>query len=298
MIRESEDVHPVNQLCRLLKVSRSGYYAWKNRLPSLGAQENARLLSIIRDLRKNNPFMCSYGSPRMTAELHAMEIDCNEKRIARIMRENGIYAITRKKFRTGADARHDYPIAPNLLEQNFTTAYPDQIWLCDGTYIWTTEGWLVLAAVIDLHTRRCIGTAMGKGISSVLSSAALRAAITSRQPEPGIIVHSDRGGEYAATTYQQILSAHHMQPSMSRTGNCWDNAPMESFFATLKKELVYQEVFPTHREAELRIFHYIEGFYNTKRRHSSLGYLSPKDYEQKINLLTTNPPYETVHFLG
>ena len=298
MIATYEHTDYITDLCNVLKVSRSGYYAWKNRRPSLRAQKDTLLAAIIRDLQKNHPFLRTYGSPRMTAELHAMGIACSQKRIARIMRENGMFAIPRKKFRTGTDARHDYPIAPNLLEQDFATAYPDQVWLCDGTYIWTVEGWLVLAAVLDLHTRRCIGTAMGPGVSSTLTIDALRQAITTRRPNPGVIVHSDRGGEYAATLYQQLLAAHQMQQSMSRTANCWDNAPMESFFATLKKELVYRQVYRTRREAELSIFHYIEGFYNTTRRHSKLGYISPREYEQKINQLSTNPPYQPVHFIG
>lgn len=288
----------ITDLCTVLKVSRSGYYAWKRRRPSLHARKDALLAAVIRDLRKNHPFMRAYGSPRMTAELQAMEIGCSQKRIARIMRENGLGAISRKKFRTGAAAKKDYPIAPNLLGQDFTTASPDQVWLCDGTYIWTTEGWLILAAVLDLHTRRCIGMAMGPGVSSMLTIDALRQAITTRQPQPGMIVHSDRGGEYAAASYQQLLTTHQMRQSMSRTANCWDNAPMESFFATLKKELVYRQVYRTRKEAELNIFYYIEGFYNTTRRHSKLGYLSPRDYEQKINHISTNPPYQPVHFFG
>lgn len=290
MILDSTHAHNVTDVCKVLKVSRSGYYAWKDRAPSLWAQENSRILAIIKDLRKNTPQLCNYGSPRMTAEIRALGFMCNQKRIARIMNENGIYGTQRQKFRTGTDARHDYPVAPNLLAQDFTTTHPDQVWLCDGTYIWTAEGWLVLAAVLDLHLRRCIGMAMGRRISSALAGEALRQAIITRRPGPGLIHHSDRGGEYAATAYQNLLASHRMQPSMSRTGNCWDNAPMESFFATLKKELVYQQVFPSREEAKLSIFHYIEGFYNTRRRHSSLGYLSPMEYEQTIKQITTNPP--------
>jgi len=298
VIAQYEHTDHITDLCTALKVSRSGYYAWKNRQPSLHAQKDALLLAMIRDLRKNHPFLRTYGAPRMTAELQALGIVCSQKRITRIMRENSILATSRRKYRSGASAKHDYPAAPNLLEQNFTTTHRDQIWLCDGTYIWTMEGWVVLAAVLDLHTRRCIGMAMGPGISSVLSVKALGQAITTRRPQPGTIVHSDRGGEYAATSYRQLLATHQMRQSMSRAANCWDNAPMESFFATLKKELVYRQVYRTKKEAQRSIFHYIEGFYNTTRRHSKLGYLSPREYEQKINQLSTNPPYQPVHFIG
>ena len=289
-IQAEEEDHAVKTLCDVLQVHRSGYYAWKVRGVSPRAQENTRLLTIIRDLRKNHPFLRSYGSPRITEELRALDVRCNEKRIARIMRENGIYARRKEKFRTGTDAQHDYPVAPNLLAQDFTTERANQVWLCDGTYIWTLEGWLVLAAVLDLHVRRCVGMAMGTRVSSTLAGQALGQAILTRRPAPGLIHHSDRGGEYVATSYQNLLKDHRMIPSMSRTANCWDNAPMESFFATLKKELVYNTVYYTRKEAELSVFHYIEGFYNTKRRHSSIGYLSPLEYEQKINLESTNPP--------
>ena len=298
MIQACEHQHSVTALCTLLQVSRSGYYAWKERGISPRAQENMRLLSIIEDLRKNTPMMQTYGSPRMTAELRAVGIVCNEKRIARIMRENGIYALQKRKYRTGTDARHDYPIAPNLLAQDFTTTYPNQVWLCDGTYIWTMEGWLAMAAVLDLHVRRCIGMATGTHVSSALAGEALQQAIITRRPSPSLIHHSDRGGEYAATAYRELLGRHGMIQSMSRTGNCWDNAPMESFFATLKKEWVYHQYYRTREDATLSIFHYIEGFYNTTRRHSSLGYLSPMEYEQKLQQKSINPPYETVHFLG
>jgi putative transposase len=290
VIQTAAPNHAVSTLCRVLHVSRSGYYAWNERGMSVRDQENDRILSIIRDLRKNDHFLQTYGSPRITVELRALGIACNEKRIARIMHENGIFAIKKKKFRAGTDAQQDYPIAENLLAQDFTTERPNQVWLCDGTYIWTAEGWLVLAIVLDLHLRRCVGMATGTRVSSALAGKALRQALLTRRPEPGLIHHSDRGGEYAATTYKHLLEEHHLLQSMSRTANCWDNAPMESFFATLKKEHVYHCVYRTREEAALSIFEYIEGFYNTRRRHSSLGYLSPLEYEQKINRESTNPP--------
>ena len=298
MIRCHQKHHRVTSLCTLFGVGRSGYYDWKKRAVSQRASENQRIRTIIEDLRKNKKCMRTYGSPRMTVELRALGIACSENRVARIMRDYDIRAVQKKKFRTGTDARHDYPVAPNLLAQDFTTAYPDQVWLSDGTYIWTQEGWLVLAAVLDLHLRRCVGMAMGPRISSTLARQALLQAITSRRPKPGLIHHSDRGGEYAAGAYQAVLARHQMRASMSATGNCYDNAPMESFFATLKKELVYRQTYATRNEAALSIFHYIEGFYNTQRRHSSLGYLSPLEYEQKITesnqksmQYSPNPPY-------
>lgn len=298
MIRACEHTYSVARLCAICHVSRSGYYDWKARGMSPREHENLRLLSIIEDLRRNDPLLRTYGSPRMTVELRALGNVCNAKRIARIMRENGLYAQQKRKFRPGTQANAGYPVAPNLLGQDFTTERPNQVWLCDGTYIWTMAGWLALAAVLDLHLRRCIGMATGMHVSSALAGEALQQAILTRRPGPGLIHHSDRGGEYAATTYTNLLEEHQMVQSMSRTGNCWDNAPMESFFATLKKEWVYHQYYRTREEATLSIFEYVEGFYNTRRRHSSLGNLSPMEYEQKLQQHSPVPPYESVHFLG
>ncbi len=297
-MRELQGEHTVEKMCEVFEVSRSGYYTWLQRKLSSRTLENAAIVAMIKERRKKEEIMETYGSPRWTAELCAMGLYCNKKRVARLMQNNGIRARSRKKHRNSTDSKHGYPLAPNVLGQDFHVENADEVYLSDGSYIWTLEGWLMLVAVLDLGTKEVVGFATGKRLSSSLAQKALRQAYETRKPAPGLIHHSDRGGEYAATAYQDLLEECKMIPSMSRKGNCWDNAPMESFFATLKKELVYHERFATRAEASLKIFHYIEGFYNTTRRHSSIGYLSPRDYAQKLKQQSTNPPYFSVHHLG
>ena len=265
-------------MCRALKVSRSGYYAWLVRPESERSCHNQSLLSEIRIVYQRS--RRSYGSPRVTKELRESGHCCGEQRVARLMRENGIKAKTVRKFRVTTNSKHNHTVAENLLARRFTVACPNSVWVSDITYIWTTEGWLYLAAVMDLYARRIVGWAMSHRIDGELTLSALRQALTHRRPKAGLIHHSDRGKQYAAGDYQTLLREHGVVCSMSRKGNCWDNAPMESFFGTLKQELVYQEQFVTRDEAKAKIFEYIEVFYNRQRRHSSAGSHSPVEFER------------------
>ncbi len=265
-------------MCRVLGVSRSGYYAWRVRPESRRSVENRRLLVHIKTIHQQS--RRTYGSPRITDELHARGIRCNEKRVARLMRCEGIRPKTVKKFKVTTDSRHDYPVSPNVVNREFNATRPNQIWLSDITYVWTAEGWLYLAAVLDLHSRRIVGHALSCHINSALTETALRQAVQRRRPEHGLVHHSDRGVQYASGDYQKLLSSNGMICSMSRKADPWDNAPMESFFGTLKRELIHHERFATKTEVRQRIFDYIEIFYNGWRRHSSIGSVSPIDFEQ------------------
>lgn len=278
-IREHREEFRVSVMCRVLGVSRSGYYAWRGRPESMRSYRNRQLVTQIRLVYARSRRI--YGSPRVTDELRATGVVCSEKRVARLMRVSGIRSKTAKKYRVTTDSRHQFPVAPNHLQRVFTVAGPDQVWLGDITYIHTGEGWLYLAAVLDLHSRRIVGWAMSSRVDSQLALTALRQAVARRHPPAGLMHHSDRGVQYAATAYQKALADQQMVCSMSRAGDCWDNAPMESFFATLKRELIHHEHFATHQEAISAIFEYIEVFYNGQRRHSRLGSVSPIDYEQR-----------------
>lgn len=220
-----------------------------------------------------------YGSPRICRELNQEGLRCGRHRVARLMRQEGLAAHGKRKFKATTNSKHDNPVAPNLLDRNFTVSGPNQVWTGDITFIRTLEGWLYLAVVIDLHSRRVIGWAMGRRINALLAAGALRMAIALRNPGPDVIFHSDRGSQYACRLFQRIIRAFSFRPSMSRKGNCWDNSPTESFFATLKKELIRNLIYITRRLAMSDIFHYIEGYYNTVRLHSTLGYKSPVQFE-------------------
>ncbi len=267
----------VKLMSRVLAVSRSGYYAWLSRPESLRSYRNRQLLVDIRRIHLQS--RRTYGSPRVTDELQDQGVVCNEKRVARLMRDHGIRAKTVKKFRVTTDSRHKLPVAPNLLQREFSVSAPNRVWLGDITYVWTKEGWLYLAGVLDLYSRRIVGCAMSHRIDVELTLSALRQALDRRRPQAGLLYHSDQGKQYAALDYQKLMHDHQMVGSMSRKGDCWDNAPMESFWGTLKRELVHHEKFATREEAKRKIFEYIEVFYNCQRRHSSLGSLSPAEYE-------------------
>lgn len=266
-------------MCRVLGVSRSGYYAWRTRPESARSIANRRLLVAIRGIHSQSDR--TYGSPRVTDELRSRGYVCNEKRVARLMRVDGLVPKTVKKFRVTTDSAHVFPVYPNVVGRRFTAERPNQLWLSDITYIWTSQGWLYLAAVLDLYSRRIVGHAVSSRLDSSLAVAAMRQAIARRQPGPDLIHHSDRGVQYASGTYRELLSAHGMIGSMSRKGDCWDNAPMESFFGTLKRELVHHERFATRAAARTRIFDYIEVFYNGWRRHTGIGSISPVDFEKQ-----------------
>jgi len=281
-IRDHRLAFRVELMCRVLGVSRSGYYAWRVRPESARARMNRLLLSRIRMVHRQS--RCNYGSPRVTDELRSQGERCGQNRVARVMRRYGIRSKAVRKFRATTDSNHNHPVAPNLLARRFTVERPDTVWVSDITYIWTQEGWLYLAGVLDLCSRRIVGCAMSSRVDGQLTLEALSQALGRRRPKAGLLHHSDRGKQYAALEYQRLLHDHGLVPSMSRKGDCWDNAPMESFFATLKRELVYRQRFATRQEAQNAVFEYIEVFYNRKRRHSSLGSQSPAEFE-RLNYL-------------
>lgn len=270
----------MNRLCRVLKVSRSGWYAWSGRTPGRRACENAELLARIGVVFKQKHGR--YGSPRIFRELLSEGRRCSEGRVARLMSAGGLRAVARRRFVVTTDSGHTEAAAENLLGRQFAVEAPDRVWVSDITYVPTGEGWLYLAGVVDLCHREVVGWSMSDRLSRELVMDALRMAYGRRGPSPGLIHHSDRGSQYASADYQAMLASYGMRSSMSRKGNCWDNAVMESFFATLKKELIHQRRFRSRAEARSAIFEYIEVFYNRERLHSSLGYVSPADYERQL----------------
>ena len=270
---------PVRLQCETLDVSPAAYYAWRRRGRGGGRPQRAEpLLAEVQKIHREKKE--TYGSPRMHAELVSRGHRCCENTVAKLMKKQGIHAKTRRKFRVTTDSKHGLPVAPNRLEQWFETKRANQVWLGDITYVWTDEGWLYLSAVEDLHTRKIVGWSMAERLTSRLTVDALTMAIERQLPATGLLTHTDRGSQYASDHYQRLLAEHGMECSMSRRGNCYDNAPMESFFATLKKELVYHERYATREAARQSLFEYIEVFYNRERRHSALGYRTPTEFEQ------------------
>jgi putative transposase len=264
-------------MCGVLEVSASGYYAWLRRGESRRGREDRRLVVEIKAIHREKYGV--YGSPRMHRELRDRGMRHGKKRVARLMRENGIMAKQKKKFKATTDSKHSHPVAPNLLLRNFEAETPDRKWLADITYIPTGEGWLYLAAILDLHSRLLVGWSMSGRISKELVLEALQMAVGRRRPMSGLIHHSDRGSQYACAQYQRELRSQGIICSMSKTGDCWDNAPMESWFHTLKTELVNHRDYRTRMQAKADIFEYIELFYNRSRKHSALGYMTPAQYE-------------------
>jgi putative transposase len=277
-IEEHRAQWPVRLLCETLEVSPAGYYAWRDRPTSAQEQRRATLLVEIRTVHAE--VKARYGSPRLHAELLARGRPCCVNTVARLMRDNGVAAKTVRKFRCTTDSNHDLPVAENLLDRQFDPASPNESWVADITYLPTREGWLYLAVVEDLYSRRVVGWSMADHLESRLVADALTLAVERRLPGAGLLAHSDRGSQYASDHYQRLLARHGITCSMSRHADCWDNAPMESFFASLKKELVHDADFGTRAQARAAIVEYIEVFYNTQRRHSALGYVSPAEYER------------------
>jgi putative transposase len=269
---------PVRLRCETLGVSPAGYYAWRGRPASTRRQRRDALVVEIRAVHAE--VKGRYGSPRVHAELAARGQPCCVNTVAKLMRQAGIAARAAKKFRCTTDSDHDLPVAENLLGRQFDPASPNEAWVADITYIPTREGWLYLAAVEDLYSRMVVGWSMAEHLESRLVVDALALAVERRLPGEGLLAHSDRGSQYASEHYQLLLARHGITCSMSRRADCWDNAPMESFFASLKKELVHGADFATRAEARGAVVEYIEVFYNCRRRHSSLGYVSPQEYEQ------------------
>ncbi len=269
--------YTVVELCDNLGIGRSSHYARRDRKPSQRARDNERLTVEIRAIHAASKQR--YGSPRIHAELVENGRQVGENRVARLMREQDIKARPRRRFRVTTDSKHDDPIAPNLLQRDFDAERPNQVWVGDITYIWTAEGWCYLAVLLDLYSRRVVGWALKRTLSRELALTALGNALRMRRPPSGLIHHTDRGCQYASKDYRRMLSVHRVTPSMSRKGDCWDNAVAESFFATLKKELVHGCAFQTRTEAYDAIADYIDNFYNAWRRHSHNGYVSPNAAE-------------------
>jgi len=266
-------------MCCVLEVSENGYFNWRKRGISQRKQDDKQLSERIEDAFHDNREV--YGSPRIHAELREQGIHCGRKRVVRLMREQQISAKKKRRAARKTDSTHHFPLAPNILERNFTADEPNKKWMTDMTFIATYEGWLYVAGVIDAYSRRLIGWAMGKEHDAELVKKALEMALLQRDPGADLVHHSDRGSEYASKSYQDMLHQRGIQVSMSRKGDCYDNAMIESFWGTLKEEEVGQKIYPTREEAKSAVFEYIEVFYNRKRRHSSLGYLSPSEYEKR-----------------
>ncbi len=279
-VDEHRGIWPVRMMCAVLGLSASGYYAWRTRPVSRRVTANEALLEDIRLIHAES---CgTYGSPRVHAVLRGHGRRVGRTRVELLMRRAGIRGLAALPRRTRTtDSRHGYPIAPNRLGRNFTAQAPNQIWLADLTYIPTGEGWLYLAAILDMHTRKLVGWSMRETLHVQIALEALNMAIERQRPPPGLIHHSDRGIQYAAEAYRSALAMAGISPSMSRKGDCWDNAPMESFFHTLKTERVHHRIYATRAEARRDLFGYIEGFYNSRRLHSALGYISPADMERR-----------------
>lgn len=273
----------ITELCAALDVTRSGYHAWLVREPGPRAREDAVLSPLIAQAHREG--RQEYGSPRVRCWLRARGHHCGRGRITRLMQEQGLSCQRRRKFRPMSltDSEHDLPIAPNLLAARSPTLQPDTVWVADITYIPTDEGFLYLAGVLDRCTRQCVGWAMDDTLATTLPLAALEMALQQRRPPAGLVHHSDRGVQYASAAYRQRLAQAGVIPSMSRPGNCYDNATMESFWSSLKRGLMQERTFATHAEAKAALFEWIEVFYNRTRFHSALGYQSPVDFEQQLN---------------
>ena len=273
--------YPITVLCDVLGVSRSGFHAWRNRRQSPRARADAHLAVQVAAVHKRS--RKAYGSPRVHAELRARGVRVGKKRVARLMREKGLQARRKRRFRKTTDSKHSHPIAPNLVARQFVVAAPNRVWVTDVTAIWTLEGWLYLAVMLDLYSRRVVAWATSANNDACLALDALRAGLRARRPAAGLVHHSDRGSPYASADYRAVLRYYGVVASMSRKGDCWDNAVAESFFATIRAELVDHELYPTRPAAIAAIGDYIENFYNVERRHSSLGYLNPIEYELRSN---------------
>jgi putative transposase len=277
--------YPVRLMCRVLEVSRAGFYAWRTRTPSARARADEQLKVRVRAFHARSDG--SYGAPRVLRDLRDDGVRVGQKRVARLMRQLGLSGRQRRAWVRTTQSDHEYPPAPNLLDRRFAVtdvSAVNRVWVGDVTYVPTQAGWLYLAVVLDLASRRCIGWAMSDTLDTQLTLNALRMALGTRTPEPGLLHHSDRGSQYACDAYRAELARHGIVASMSRRGNCWDNAVAESFFATLELELIIKHRWRTRDDARLAIFRYIEAWYNRHRRHSTLDYVSPVDYEANKEL--------------
>jgi transposase InsO family protein len=265
-------------MCRVLKVNRSSYYAWLKSSPSKRHLENQLLSSKIKEAFIES--RCTYGSRRLRKRLMNIGFVISRRRVKNLMKSMGLSCKTKKRFKVTTDSKHKMPIAENILNREFSSSHPNEKFVGDITYIWTQEGWLYLAVVIDLYSRRVVGWSLDKTMTAALVNEALLMAIKSRNPSKGLLWHTDRGSQYASSSHRKLLGDYGIIQSMSRKGNCWDNSVSESFFHTLKTELTYHFNFKTRKEAKVIIFEYIEVFYNRKRLHSTNNYYSPVEYEK------------------
>ena len=298
-IRETAKGHKdysIRKMCQILKVSHSGYYQWCTRGESRHKKQDLELKAKIKIIYEQH--QKRYGSPRIYDELQSQKIRCSRKRVERLMREMGIKAIHKRQFKVTTKSDHNYPVAENILGRNFQADAPNQKWVSDITYIRTFEGWMYLAAVMDLYSRKIVGWAMSKTMTATLATTALEMAIYRRRPLKGLLHHSDRGVQYASKEYQKLLKKYGTICSMSRKGNCWDNAPMESFFSTLKAECIAGKIYLSRVQAKREIFEYIEIYYNRKRRHSGIGNMARNFMKIKENALNfvSNQPGEDHSF--
>jgi putative transposase len=275
-MQENHKRFPIKLMAEFLQVSASGFYAWRKN-PTDREQKNLKLLRKIEDIHRSS--RRTYGSPRIYRQLKALGACTSKSRVERLMRREGIRAKTKRKFRVTTNSKHNFPVAENKLERRFEVAEANKVWASDITYISTKEGWLFLAVVIDLYSRHVVGWSMAETMTKELCLDAMQMAIGRRNPAPGLLHHSDRGSQYACHEFRKLLAANKIDQSMSRKGNCWDNACVESFFHTLKTELIHHESYANRAEARTSIFDWIEVFYNRQRIHSTLGYRSPAEYE-------------------
>ena len=281
VIREHEGQYAISLMCRALSVSRTGYSSWRNREPSQRQQENQQLDVLVNELFHAEK--CRAGAPRIVRALRNHGVNAGKQRVANSLKNQGLVAKAGRKFKATTNSKHDLPVAPNLLEQNFNADAPNQKWVSDITYIETREGWLYLAVVLDLYSRLVVGWSMSERMNKALVIDALKMALWRRKMPRGVIVHSDRGSQYCSHSYQRLLKRHGLVCSMSKKGDCYDNAAMESWNHSLKVESIHGQRFETRAEAMAEVFEYINIYYNRQRLHSSLGYLSPEAFEaQKV----------------
>jgi putative transposase len=278
-IKQYDNEFSVHSMCRFMGVSRSAYYGWLQRKPTAREQGDTQLTPIIQSIFARS--RATYGTRRISQTLEKQGLTVGRKRLGRLMRSAGLACKTQRKFKATTNSKHDLPVADNLLDRQFTVQKPNQVYVGDITYIPTQEGWLYLAVVIDLYSRHVVGWSMAEHMRTSLVNDALLMAIWKRKPPKGLLWHSDRGSQYAATSHRKLLKHFGIQQSMSRRANCWDNAVAESFFHTLKTELIHHQIFQNREEAKQAVFEYIEVFYNRERLHSANGYLSPVDYESE-----------------
>jgi putative transposase len=282
-IERHRDEFPVVLMCRVLEVTRSGFYAWRTREPSARARREQRLRIEIRAIHRKTHGR--YGSPRIHKELQSKGERVSRKQVARLMQADGLRGKKKRRYRVTTNSDHAYPVAPNVLDRKFDVQEvpgPDRVWVADITYVPTREGWLYLAVILDLASRLVVGWSMGETLETKLVIDALEMALQRRRPAPGLLHHSDRGVQYASNEYRAALEEQKAIVSMSRKGNCWDNAPAESFFATAEIELIEDANWDTRAEARSAIFDFLEVWYNRQRRHSSLGYLTPAEFDERL----------------